>query len=377
MRQYRALGLMSGSSLDGLDLAFVRFQENTGSWSFEMPCSTCYPYPEEWKDKLQGAIGLSARDYLLLHGDYGRYLGQQVKRFIEENGLAYQVQLIASHGHTVFHQPSGRMTAQLGDGASLAAETGINVISDLRSMDMALGGQGAPIVPIGENLLFPGYRFFLNLGGIANLSFHFDAPGEKPQRRVEAYDVCPASRVLNLLAERNGKPFDENGEMASVGSVLEPLLRKLNNLGYYRQPYPKSLANEFGTGAVYGLIESSGCSVEDGLRTYVEHICFQVQRAVSEFLKQASPAPEASTFSILVTGGSTQNAFLLERLRNWLQDDPVELVVPEQAIILYKEALIMALIGVLRWREEPNTLATVTGASRDSIGGAVWIGQPA
>src|SRR5580658_4037578 len=251
---YKVIGLMSGSSLDGLDIAYVHLQERAGTsqgpdrvtprgWEFQIIHSDCFGYTPEWRERLAGATGLSALEYLALHAEYGHYLGREVLRFIAAHGLDYQVQLIASHGHTTFHYPArgagargviaeggggggvgggggggeGGRPAQLGDGAAIAAETRINVVSDLRAIDVALGGQGAPIVPIGEKLLLPGYEYFLNLGGIANVS-----------NISIAFDVCPANRVLNALAELEGQPYDKAGALAAAGRVDESLLRELN-----------------------------------------------------------------------------------------------------------------------------------------------------
>jgi len=402
---YKVIGLMSGSSLDGLDLAYVHLQEKavTGkgpkSWEYTLVHTACYPYSEFWRQRLAGAPGLSALEYQLLHAEYGHYLGEQVLRFIEEFGLHFQVQLIASHGHTAFHLPARRMTAQLGDGAALAAVTRINVVSDLRSMDVALGGQGAPIVPIGERWLLPGYAFFLNLGGIANVSGHgvgavaggesgagSSAAASSGAGDFVAFDVCPANRVLNSLAALEGRAFDEDGALAAGGRVDPALLEQLNALSYYDMAWPKSLANEFGTETVLPLVLAAGLSTTDALRTYVEHIAVQVRKAVKALKPEASAAagPGASADAeqvagtaarLLATGGGAHNSFLISRLREELSSIGVEIVVPEAALVDYKEALVMALIGVLRWREENNVLASVTGASRDSIGGAVYIGQ--
>jgi anhydro-N-acetylmuramic acid kinase len=423
---YKVIGLMSGSSLDGLDLAYVLLQERVPTstsaprtWEFHLLHSATYPYDEIWRQRLASAPGLSALDYQLLHVEYGAWLGEQVLRFIEEHGLHYNVQLIASHGHTAFHWPARRMTAQLGDGAAIAAITRINVVSDLRAMDLALGGQGAPIVPIGERLLLPGYEFFLNLGGIANISRHAvkqaatggggsatESPADAGSSATQrfAFDVCPANRVLNTLVEPTGLAYDKDGELAATGRVDNTLLRQLDALPYYAMPYPKSLANEFGTGTVLPLIRTrmdAGLALADALRTYVEHIAGQINRAVS--LLAAEPAPDTGAAAepatrigaaqgsdpgiiparesgdpparLLATGGGAHNRFLVSRLRDRLEPKGVEIVVPENSLVDYKEALVMALIGVLRWREENNVLASVTGASRDSIGGAVWIGQ--
>jgi len=361
---YRAIGVMSGSSLDGLDIAFAEFQENAGKWNYDIKKADCYSYTDAWVDKLKSAISLAALDYQLLHIDYGHYVGQQVNKFIDENDLHYQVALVSSHGHTTFHVPSKKMTAQLGDGASIAAETQLPVVTDLRAIDLAFSGQGAPIVPIGEKLLLGNYDYFLNLGGIANISF-------KTEPYV-AFDICAANRVLNMLANENGKEYDDRGEMAATGDVKQDMLEKLNNLEYYNQPYPKSLANEFGTDVVYPLIKDSGYKTEDSLRTYVEHVIIQIKEATSR-----ATASNRGNTSMLVTGGGALNSFLVQKLRDELQKIKVEVVVPDENLVKYKEAMIMAFIGVLRWRQEYNVLSTVTGATRDSIGGALWIGQEA
>src|SRR5450432_1915354 len=209
---YKAIGLMSGSSLDGLDIAYVHLQETGGKWTYEILHTDCQPYSASWMENLSNAVHLTALDYQLLHTAYGYYTGALVNKFIDDNGLQHRVHLIASHGHTTFHAPAQKMTAQLGDGAAIAAVTGLPVVSDLRALDIAFGGQGAPIVPIGEKLLLHDYDWFLNLGGIANLSFNH--PG-----KYTAFDVCPANRVLNLLVQETGNAYDDKGEMAATGIV--------------------------------------------------------------------------------------------------------------------------------------------------------------
>lgn len=364
---YRCIGLMSGSSLDGLDIAFVEFHENAGKWTYSILEADCYPYPESWTARLKNAITLSALDYQLLHTDYGHYLGQQVNHFINRHNLQYKVALIASHGHTTFHIPARKMTAQLGDGAAIAAETQLPVVTDLRALDVAFGGQGAPIVPIGEKLLLNDYDYFLNLGGIANISFN----SKNPDTAYIAFDVCPANRVLNLLANEVGREYDEGGQMAATGKVNFPLLEELNSLDYYAQPYPKSLANDFGTDTVYPIIKKAGLSPEDAIRTYSEHIIYQIGRSIG-------PAGHEHTKGrLLITGGGAFNDFLVGGLQRVLKEPGIEVVVPDKNLVNYKEALIMALIGVLRWRQEYTVISTVTGAGRDSIGGALWIGQEA
>lgn len=361
---YRAIGLMSGSSLDGLDIVFAEFHENGGQWSYSIEAADCYAYPPEWVERLRNATQLSALDYQLLHVEYGHYLGREVNRFIAAHQLSYKVALIASHGHTSFHLPGKGMTAQLGDGAALAAETGLPVVSDLRAMDLALGGQGAPIVPIGERLLWEGYDYFLNIGGIANISANRDP--------YIAFDTGPANRVLNMLAAEKGLAYDNGGMLAAGGRLHADLLEKLNKLDYYSKPWPKSLANEWGTDVVYPLLQASGYSVEDRLRCCTEHIAMQVAGAVESLRKAAGIA---SAQKLLVTGGGAFNDFLIARLDELLRTQQTEIVIPDKSLVQYKEALIMALIGILRWREEVNVLSSVTGSRRDSVGGAMWMGQ--
>lgn len=372
---YKVIGLMSGSSLDGLDIAFVKFTETAGKWEFEIECAACIGYENEWIEKLKNAIHFSARQYLLLHTDYGRFIGNTVNEFIDKFGLQHKVNLIASHGHTTFHLPEKKMTHQLGDGATIAAVTQLPVVSDLRQLDVAFGGQGAPIVPMGEKLLFPHHRYFLNIGGIANISVN-----SKPTNNIDshseesgfiAFDICAANRVLNMLASEKNFSYDEDGKMASSGKINDDLLQKLNSLNYYSLPYPKSLANSFGTEIIYPLIKSYDLATEESLCTYVEHIAFQIKNALIPFFSKI----EAQ--QLMITGGGAFNKFLLTRIEKHLEEINFEVFIPIDEVVNYKEALIMALLGTLRWREQNTVLASVTGSSRNSIGGALWLGTEA
>lgn len=365
---YNVIGLMSGSSLDGLDIAFVQFHATGGKWSMEVQQAVTYPYSAEWEEKLRNCTAVSAADYLLLHASYGHLTGQLVNRFVAEFGLEHKVHMIASHGHTSFHMPALGMTAQLGDGAAIAAETGLPVISDLRAMDIAFGGQGAPIVPIGEKLLLGEYELLLNLGGIANLSV-------RVEDQFIAFDSCAANRVLNMLAADAGLVYDENGAMAESGSINTTLFEKLREFDYYKQAYPKSLANSFGTEEVYPLIKAAELSTSDALHTYVQHIAAQIAVDLAGVAKKEGI--EVGGKELLVTGGGVLNGFLIQCLRDQLAPLGINVAVPDRLLIEYKEAVIMALLGVLRWREEYNVLASVTGASRNSIGGALWLGNEA
>ncbi|MBU6157648.1 MAG: anhydro-N-acetylmuramic acid kinase [Bacteroidetes bacterium] len=359
---YRAIGIMSGSSLDGVDLVFVQLESKGKEWQYDIQASTCIPYEENWKERLRKAETCSLRDYLELDRAYGDWLGNLVNGFIEKNQLQYRVQLIAVHGHTVFHHPERGFTHQLGHGAAIAARTGLPVVNDLRAMDIALGGQGAPLVPLGEKLLFPGYDYFLNIGGIANISVH-------TQQGIIGFDVCAANAILDASARATGLPFDDEGRCARAGSLHSQLLQTLNNLPYYQLPHPKSLSNQFGRDIMLPLVEAVNISVNDALRTYTEHIAVQISKAI-ESVGEKNSEIQASLF---ITGGGAFNTFLIERIQHYLPH--INLILPDKTIIQFKEALIMALLGVLRWREEPTVIAGVTGATKESIGGAVWAGH--
>lgn len=361
---YKAIGLMSGSSLDGLDLAFVEFQEKAGRWTHEIIHADCKEFGVEWRQKLESATRLSARDYQLLHTDFGKYLGEKVNEFIEDNQLHHKVNLISSHGHTTFHLPQKRMTHQLGDGAAIAAETKLPVVSDLRALDVAFGGQGAPIVPMGEKLLFSDYHFFLNIGGIANVSVN-------KEDEMIAFDICAANRVLNELAAEKNLDFDEGGKIAGSGKINNELLVNLNSAEYYSLSYPKSLGNSFGTDLIYPLIKGFNLTIEDSLRTYVEHICIQIKNSLQPFFSNSLNQ------KLMVTGGGAFNTFLVNQLAEKLDEINFEIYIPDNKVVKYKEAMIMALLGILRWREQYTVLASVTGARQNSIGGALWLGTDA
>lgn len=352
---------MSGSSLDGLDIVYTHLEEVRGQWSFEIKNAACLLYSTEWANQLRSALKLNIADFLKLHTRYGHYLGEQVNAFIAEHGLDHKVDFIASHGHTTFHHPKEKTTFQLGDGAAIAAVTSLPVISDLRALDVALGGQGAPIVPVGDKLLFTGYDYLLNLGGIANLTV-------KNGEAISAFDVCPANQVLNALAQRVGKDFDEYGNLAASGSLLMDVLGDVNDQTYYKQTGPKSLSNEMAMELVFPSLMESGHSTEDMLYTMVQHIADQVAAAVAQNPVSTSPA------KMLVTGGGAFNPFLVHKIQEALGMN-VNVIVPDENVIQFKEAVVMALIGALRWREENNVYSSVTGASRDSIGGALWMGH--
>ncbi len=363
---YRAIGIVSGSSLNGLDLAFAEVQETTGKWSAEILAAERFPYSAAWKEKLRNAASLNVKAHQELHIEYGQYIAETVRKFIDTHNLHFKVQLIACHGHISVYDPGHHLCSVLGDGATIAALTGINVVTDVRCIDLSLGGKGAPVYPVAEKLLFPENHTFLHLGSNAILSGHHN-------QFYQSFQVCPANKLLDLIARRDDKPFDPAGAMAAEGKVDKKLLDILNELEYYRLPHPKTLSLDFASDVIFPLIDDMSLSVHDALRTAVEHIAVQVA-AGWRHLSEQHNFPSSR---LMLTGGGANNDFLVARIAGNLSADGAEIILPDKNVVNFKEPLAMALIGILRWREENNVFSYITGASRDSIGGAVWIGQEA
>jgi anhydro-N-acetylmuramic acid kinase len=332
MYSYKIIGLMSGSSLDGLDIAYCYFEKQNGDWDFSIEKADCIVYNKEWNERLRTAPELDGHSLCQLHTDYGHLLSVMVNDFINANNLQGKVDLIASHGHTVFHFPQKRYTTQIGDGAAVAVGTGITVACDFRTSDIALGGQGTPIVPIGDLLLFKEYNYLLNLGGIANLSI-------KTADKISAFDICAANQVLNHYALQKGFEYDEGGSLAASGHLSRPMLKALDQLEYYKNPTPKSLDNGFSKEIVIPLIESFEISIEDKLHTYCEHIAQQIGKSIIN--------TETDRDKLFITGGGAFNTFLISR------------IAAHTALSIHIPF-------------EVNVLSSVTGASRDSCGGALY-----
>lgn len=339
---------MSGSSLDGIDLALCQFAEEDGQWTFHLEKAAMVPWRPELRQRLLQASGASAWELARLHRDVGQAIGTACDDFLQGS----TAQAIASHGHTVFHRPEEGLTLQIGSGAHIAAITGLPVVCDLRTMDVALGGQGAPLVPLGEQQLFPGHRAFLNLGGIANVSLH---SGGQPM----GWDVCPCNQVLDALAQEAGKPYDADGVLARGGQVDADLLARLDALPFYRLAPPRSLGREWFESELRPLL-GPGLPLADRLRTVTEHVAGLVAQALAG----------RGVDQVLVTGGGAHNGFLVERIAAF---GPVAPVLPARETIDFKEAVIFAFLGLLRLRGEPNSLPSVTGADRGSVGGALYL----
>jgi anhydro-N-acetylmuramic acid kinase len=342
------IGVMSGTSLDGLDIAWCEFTFEDNHWHFEIKAAETIAYNSEWQNRLATAQYLNGLELTRLHCEYGTLIGLEVKAFIQK--YRCNATHISSHGHTIFHQPHNGFTLQIGHGAYIATAAGLPVVCDFRSTDVALGGQGAPLVPIGDKLLFGEYDACLNLGGFANISY------EKNGQRI-AFDICAVNTVLNYLANQMGFAYDRDGLIAESGNINPQLLHNLNALDFYQQHSPRSLGIEWVKENIFPLLETSVLTIPDLLATYTAHITYVIAESIP------------SNSKVLITGGGAHNTYLIQQLYNIHK----QLHVPDKKIIDYKEALIFAFLGMLRIHQKVNVLSTYTGASANSISGSIYL----
>lgn len=338
---------MSGTSLDGLDICYAKFEKQE-TWSFQILKAETISYPKVWENKLRNAIHFSAEEILELHSKYGFYLGTLAQNFIQKYELT-NIDLIASHGHTIFHQPQKKFTLQIGEGRAIKLQTGLPVIYDFRTQDVLMNGNGAPLVPIGDELLFSQYDACLNLGGFSNISL-------KSNNQRIAFDIAPVNIVLNKLAQKFNKNFDENGNLAKKGNINKDLLFKLNSLDFYQQSHPKSLGIEWCNENVFPLFDN--IETLDILATFTEHIAQQISTIIND----------NQLTNILFTGGGTYNSYLIEKIK---AKTTAEIIIPEKEIIDNKEALIFAFMGVLKLNNEINVLASATGSLQNHSSGII------
>lgn len=338
------LGLMSGTSLDGLDLCCVAFSDDLHD--FEILAANTLPYPSYWKDQLESVFFGNAELISKLDLDYGRFLGEQIVCFIEEHKL-HSIDLIASHGHTIFHKPDRGITLQIGNGKQIANLTRIPVVYDFRKQDVELGGQGAPLVPVGDAFLFGQYDACLNLGGFANVSY-------KQLQQTLAFDICACNLVLNRLAKSMEKDYDDNGDLARMGRLNKSLFDQLNTLDYHQQPPPKSLGREYVESTVWPLLENIPSL--DALHTYTHYLGKQIGNTLNQIGGK----------SCLTTGGGAFNTYLTELI---ISNTGCEIIIPKKELIDFKEALVFAFLGWLRYTGRDNVFASVTGASKNHSSG--------
>ena len=348
---------MSGTSLDGLDIACCEFSKSADAkWKYKILKTETINYPRALVTKLGSAYTFGGEALSLLDVELGIYFGEQVKKFISKYQLK-KINFIASHGHTVFHRPEKMLTLQIGSGAHIAAITKLPVVFDFRRKDIALGGQGAPLVPIGDHLLFDDFDFCINLGGIANVSY-------LQNDKIIAFDICPVNIVLNNLSSKLGLIYDKDGKMAAKGKLIPELLKQLNRLTYYNKKHPKSLGKEWVDEKFYPLINKfSKQDIRNIMNTVCEHIAIQIQHSLN--------GSKTNGKRVLLTGGGVFNSYLIKRIKHYCRDYNLE--IPSKETINFKEALIFAFLGVLRWENKINCLKSVTGAQEDNVGGNICL----
>jgi anhydro-N-acetylmuramic acid kinase len=335
---------MSGTSLDGLDIAYITFVFRENTWKAQLGECETIPYSSFWETELK-TLSSKNKEYISeIDNKYGKYLSQCVNDFIERNEL--KVDLICSHGHTIFHEPQKKVTLQIGNGNIISQECKKPVVFDFRSMDVDLGGQGAPLVPVGDHLLFSNYKYCLNLGGFSNFSF------QENGKRI-AFDISPLNVILNKYSNFLGSSYDEEGKIARRGNFNKDLFDELNKLQYYHKKAPKSLGIEWVNENFIPIVETYKESNENILRTCLEHFAFQI-------------GSKLKTNQCLVTGGGAFNTFLIERIKHFSN---AEIIIPNNKLVEFKEALVFGFLGVLKIKNQINCYKSVTGASQDSISG--------
>ncbi len=349
---YHVIGLMSGTSLDGVDLAYCSFNRKGSHWRYGIHHASTVAYNRTWKKILQAAHHLPGQELIQLNVLYGHYLGNLCNEFCKNHAI-HKVDFISSHGHTVYHQPGKGFTFQIGDGNAIHNATGKNVVCDFRSLDVMRGGEGAPLVPVGDHILFGEYDVCLNLGGIANCSM------QQRNKRV-AFDICFANMALNYLAEQEGKRYDKDGQRASTGTIDKRLFRKLQAVSSKNRRSRPSLSREIFETQLKPLLDQTTISIPDALATVTESVAVEISRNICGGTKK----------TVLCTGGGAYNAFLMYRLLEHA-GDRVSLVIPEPSLVKFKEAVVFGFLGVLRVRNEINCLKSVTGAQRDSSTGVL------
>ncbi len=341
------IGIMSGTSLDGLDIALCEFDDKNYA-EFKVIKAKTYEIPANLKAQIRNVLNLSVIEFVGLHKKFGEFIGLTVNKFLE----GQQADLIASHGQTVVHLPEQKLNFQIGAGSTIAVLTGIPAVCDFRSNDIDLGGQGAPLVPVGEKFLFPDFDGFLNIGGFSNIT--------KINKKIIAYDISPANFALNFFARKFNKEYDKDGKIGQQGTVNQALLNNLNSLDYYSQNPPKSLSDHWFYDYFLKKINNSKINDTDKLRTIYEHIAFQIAQNINKLhIKK-----------LLITGGGAFNKFLINLIKT---KTSTEIIIPEKNIVEFKESIIFAFLGLLRYQGKNNCLASVTGAKSDNIGGAIYL----
>ncbi len=347
--QQHILGIMSGTSCDGLDFCLTTFSEEEKGFTYTITQTHSFLYSKDWKERLEGAFNLSGQDLKRLEYDFSIFQVACINAF-REIYPQLNIDIVATHGHTVFHNPDVGYTFQMTLGGLIAEQTKLITICNFRDQDVFLGGQGAPLVPIGDLHLFNGYDACINLGGFANISY---------QESIEriAYDLCPFNILMNPEANKYGLPYDESGKLARSGNVIRSLLDALNKLPYYKQSYPKSLSIEDLNVHYFRLLDDSSGRPEDKLATLVKHYIDVISKVIDKKEK------------VLLTGGGVFNSFFVDNLKKVCK---TQIVIPNPTLIEFKEALIFAFLGYLRLRNQVNVLSSVTGSRTNHSSGQIY-----
>jgi anhydro-N-acetylmuramic acid kinase len=348
---YNVIGVMSGTSLDGVDLAHIHFTIDGKGWRFKIIENETVSYSPDWFNKLQNAVQFSELELIQLNQEYTKLLAAIINNFIVENKIE-NLDAVCSHGHTILHQPHRGFTLQIGNLPEIAQLVNQKIVCDFRVQDVRLGGQGAPLVPIGDEILFADYDYCLNLGGFSNVSF------VQNNTRI-AFDISPVNTVLNFYANQLNLDYDDKGAISKTGKLNALLFEELNSISFYNLPYPKSLGFEFVKETMLPLIEKYSIALQDKMHTFTVHVAFQIANALSQ-----------NKARLLITGGGAYNDFLIEKMQEYLPQ--MDIIIPSKKILEFKEALIFALLGVLKLRGEINVLSSVTGAKRDHSSGKIF-----
>lgn len=354
---YSIIGVMSGTSTDGLDIAHVTFSydDKNQIWTHQLVNAEMYNYPDDFAKKLNSAKELNGLSLKKLDNELGSFIGHSVNEFLSKYKIEKnEIDAIASHGHTVFHQPKEKLTLQIGNGQIIASTTGIKTINNFREKDVLYGGQGAPLVPIGDLKLFSLFAdAFLNLGGFANISAN-------KNDKIVAFDICPCNLPLNLYASLVGYPYDRNGELGrSISYKNSRLVETLNGIPFYKKMWPKSLGAEWFENEFIPMLDIDELTAQEKLKICYDHISDQISKSIISL----------GAKKVLATGGGAKNKFLIDLIE---EKSEVEIIVPDIQLIDFKEAIIFAFLGVLFLTEQPNCLKDVTGASENVVGGVLY-----
>jgi anhydro-N-acetylmuramic acid kinase len=340
----------------GLDIALCTFDHHDDHLLWTISNGSTFSFPEKLLSRLANATVLSGFDLMQLDADFGVFIGHQVRQWAADHQVT--ADYIASHGHTVFHEPALGFTTQIGSGSHIAYATGMDTITNFRSADIAAGGQGAPFAPAADTKLFPGYDAYLNLGGIANINIRSE------DGRHKGWDIGPCNQALNFLARKVGKPFDLNGDIASKGVVLNETVAHLVDIFPFDDGHPKGLSNASITSSWIQYLERSNENINDLMTSTVEAITTLILSHISPFTSKE--------INVLVTGGGAHNSFLMKSLKGKASSSNIHFTLPAKEIIDYKECALMGYLGYLTIKGLPYGIKEITGAQMDTIGGAIY-----